>query len=91
MKILEERLKQVNKLIIIYGSVSEEWVRARLGAAVQIAITERCPLKACAIYYAHPRKKETNSNFNLGFLPVYTFDSSDLSNPKSFAPLLEGI
>jgi hypothetical protein len=91
MKILEERLKQVNKLIIIYGSVSEEWVRARLGAAVQIAITERCPLKACAIYYAHPRKKEESANFNLGFLPVYTFDSGDLSNPKTFAPLLEGI
>jgi hypothetical protein len=91
MKILEERLKQVSKLIIIYGSVNEEWVRARLGAAVQIAITERCPLKACAIYYAHPRKKEAAGNFNLGFLPVYTFDSGDLSNPKTFAPLLEGI
>ncbi|MFP5261107.1 MAG: toll/interleukin-1 receptor domain-containing protein [Blastocatellia bacterium] len=90
MKILEERLKQVNKLIIIYGSVNEEWVRARLGAAVQIAITERCPLKACAVYYAHPRKKEAAA-FNLGFLPVYTFDSSDLTDPKSFGPLLEGI
>ena len=91
MKILEERLKQVSKLIIVYGSVTEEWVRARLGAAVQIAITERSPLKACAIYYAHPRKKSADGNFNLGFFPVYTFDNSDLSNPKALAPLLEGI
>jgi hypothetical protein len=91
MKILEERLKQVNKLIIVYGSVTEEWVRARLGAAVQIAITERSPLKACAIYYAQPRKKSSDGNFNLGFFPVYTFDNSDFSDPKALAPLLEGV
>ena len=91
MKILEERLKQVSKLIIVYGSVTEEWVRARLGAAVQIAITENCPLKSCAIYYASPHKKNAGGNFNLGFFPVYTFNNSDLSDPKTLAHLLEGI
>ncbi|HKP84587.1 MAG TPA: hypothetical protein VJZ26_00740, partial [Blastocatellia bacterium] len=91
MKILEERLKQVTKLIIVSGTVSEEWVRARLAAAVQIAITERCPLKACGIYYAGPHGKDASGGFNLGFLPVYTFDSSDLSDPRRIAPLLEGI
>ena len=91
MKILEERLKQVSKLIIVYGSVTEEWVRARLGAAVQIAITENCPLKSCAIYYATPQKKSAGGNFKLGFFPVQTFDSSDLSDPKMLANLLEGM
>jgi len=91
MKILEERLKQVSKLIIVYGSVTEEWVRARLGAAVQIAITENCPLKSCAIYYASPQKKSAGGNFKLGFFPVQTFDSSDLSDPKRLASLLEGM
>jgi TIR domain-containing protein len=91
IKILEERLKQVTRLIIVFGTVTEEWVRARLAAAVQIAITERCPLKACGIYFADSRKKAANESFNLGFLPVYTFDKSDLSNPARLAPLLEGI
>jgi hypothetical protein len=91
MKILEERLKQVSKLIIVYGSVTEEWVRARLGAAVQIAITENCPLKSCAIYYASPQRKSAGGNFNLGFFPIYKFDNSDLSDPKTLAHLLEGI
>lgn len=91
MRILEERLKQVTKLIIIFGTVTEEWVRARLAAAVQIAITERCPLKACGIYFAGTRKKGADGGFNLGFLPVYTFDSSDLSDPRQIAPLLDGV
>jgi hypothetical protein len=91
MKILEERLKQVSKLIIVFGTVTEEWVRARLAAAAQIAITERCPLKSCAVYFASPRRKNAGGDFNLGFLPVHTFDSSDFGDPRTLAPLLEGI
>ena len=91
VRILEERLKQVTKLIIIFGTVTEEWVRARLAAAVQIAITERCPLKACGIYFAGGRKRDAEGGFNLGFLPIYTFDNTDLDNPGRLAPLLEGM
>jgi len=91
IRILEERLKQVTKLIIVFGSVTSDWVRARLGAAVEIAITEGCPLKACGIYYAGARHKNTDGDFRLGLFPVYTFDAADLSNPRALAPLLETI
>ena len=89
IRILEERLKQVSKLIIVFGSVTSDWVRARLAAAVEIAITEGCPLKACAVYYAGARRKSADGDFRLGLFPVYTFDADDLSNPQALAPLLD--
>ncbi|MFL6215563.1 MAG: toll/interleukin-1 receptor domain-containing protein [Blastocatellia bacterium] len=91
IRILEERLKQVTKLIIVFGSVTSEWVRARLGAAVEIAITEGCPLKACAVYYAGARRKSSDGDFRLGLFPVYTFDANDLNNPQALAPLLDAM
>ncbi|HKP11807.1 MAG TPA: toll/interleukin-1 receptor domain-containing protein [Blastocatellia bacterium] len=91
IRILEERLKQVTKLIIVFGSVTSEWVRARLGAAVEIAITEGCPLKACAVYYAGARRKATDGDFRLGLFPVYTFDAEDLNNPQALTPLLDAL
>jgi TIR domain len=91
IRILEERLKQVTKLIIVFGSVTSEWVRARLGAAVEIAITEGCPLRACGVYYAGARHKNADGDFRLGLFPVYTFDAADLNNPRGLAPLLDTI
>jgi len=88
VKILEERLKQVSRLIIVFGDVAEEWVRARLGEAVKIAITEECPLKACGIYFAPPRQKAAGVKFDLGFLPVYQFDSRDFGDPQTLLSLL---
>jgi hypothetical protein len=89
IRILTERLKQVNRLILVFGNVAEEWVRARLGEAVKIAITEGCQLKSCGIYFAPPRRKVTDDTFNLGFLPIYQFDSHDIANPQTLLPLLE--
>ena len=60
-----------------------------MGAAVEIAITEGCPLKACAVYYAGARRKGSDGDFRLGLFPVYTFDVNDLSNPHALAPLLD--
>jgi len=88
VKVLEERLKQVSRLIIVFGDVAEEWVRARLGEAVKIAIAEDCPLRACGIYFAPPRKKTGDVQFKLGFLPVYQFDSGDLADPRELVSLL---
>jgi len=90
MKVLEERLKQVNKLIVIFGDVAEEWVRARLAVAVQIAITARVQLKACGVYFAPPRERGPAGIFDLPFLPVYEFDNRDISNPQNLGPMLNG-
>jgi hypothetical protein len=91
IRILEERLKQVSRLIIVFGSVAEEWVRARLGEAVKIAVIAGYQLKACGIYFAPPRRKAPDGKFNLPFLPVYQFDSQDLAQPQSLLPLFNGV
>jgi hypothetical protein len=88
MKVLEERLKQVNRLIVVYGDVAEQWVRARLAVAVQIAITARVQLKACGVYYAPPRQRGPSNIFDLPFLPVYEFDSNDINNLQNLGPML---
>jgi hypothetical protein len=46
-------------------------------------------LKAFGIYFAGGRRKDADANFNFGFLPVYTFDNSDLQSPQTIAPFLE--
>ena len=90
MKVLEERLKQVTKLIVIFGDVAEDWVRARLGVALQIAVTEKSPLNACGVYFAPPRQRSAQGLFNLPFLPVYEFDNRDMTSPASLAPIFGG-
>lgn len=87
IRVLEERLKQVSRLIVVFGNVAEEWVRARLSEAVKIALTENYPLKALGVYFAPPRQKGS-VKFSLGLLPIHQFDSQDLNNPQSLAPLL---
>jgi hypothetical protein len=75
---------------VIFGDVAEEWVRARLAVAVQIAITARVQLKACGVYFAPPRQRGPVGIFNLPFLPVYEFDNRDISNPHNLGPMLNG-
>jgi len=80
--IFEETLKRVDRLVIVFGDVAEDWVRERLGDAVKFAITANHPLKSCCVYFAPPRSKSANGKFKLPFLPVYEFDSRDLTDPK---------
>jgi hypothetical protein len=55
-----ERLKKVGILILFYGAVAEAWVRDRLAVTLQIAISEKCPLRACGVYIAPPHKDSQN-------------------------------
>jgi len=84
VRAFEESLRKVDRLIIVFGSVAEDWVRERLGDAVKFAITARHPLKSCSVYFAPPRNKSDNGKFKLPLLPVYEFDSRDLADPQTF-------
>ena len=74
LNLLSERLKQVNILIIFYGAVTAEWVRARLAHALQIAVAEACPLRACGVYVAPPHKTDGEPELTVPFLPVEWMD-----------------
>jgi hypothetical protein len=89
LNLFAERLKQVSLLIIFFGSVAEEWVRARLAAALQIAITENCPLKACGVYIAPPRKASSSIQLGQKLIPIELMDNSEGFNAGSVTNLLE--
>lgn len=88
MKFLEERLKQVNKLIVIYGDVAEDWVQERLRVAMHLAIDARVDLKAFGVYFAPPRQRGPEGIFKLPWTTVHEFDNRDISNPQNLGPML---
>jgi hypothetical protein len=90
IKVLEERMKQVNKLIVIFGDVAEQWVRSRLSSALQIAVNAHIQLKACGVYFAPPRERGPENIFGLPFLRVVEFDHRDISNNQSLDAMLNG-
>jgi TIR domain len=88
--ILEARLRQVGRMIIIFGQVAESWVFGRLAHASEIANKENIPLHF-GIYYTAQRRKGNDGLLRLGSLQVYEFDDTDLRNPQALRPLLAGI
>jgi hypothetical protein len=70
----------VDRLIIVFGAVAEDWVRERLGDAVKFAITARHPLKSYSVYFAPPRNKSDNGKFKLPLLPVYELQRTEAEN-----------
>jgi TIR domain len=89
IKIFKERLKQVGALIIFYGLVNEEWVRARLAEAIKIVISENCPVKTFWIYLAPPEEGKTDVRFNPHiFKQLNLLDNRRGFNPASLSPLL---
>ena len=88
LKILEERLKQVSKLILFFGAVAEDWVRARLAEALKIAVEQRCPLKTLAVCFVPPRRKEDGIRFDQGFTQVHHFNLEDMRDPNTLKMLL---
>jgi len=87
MNLLERRLREVNRLVIVFGAAGEKWVRARLANAIQIAITQKFSLAACGIYFAPPHTTK-DGRFRGELLPIHEFDASDLAREDGLAPLL---
>jgi hypothetical protein len=90
LDILEARMREVETLLILFGNVQEGWVRERLGAALQLSVTKKLPLKSFCVYLAPPRKA-AGLNFDFGPIQVPLIDNSaDMAlNSASLAPLFE--
>lgn len=71
----EERVRKVATLIVIFGSVSRDWVKERIDAAVKIAALEGLALKL-AVYLAPPRKFPEDLSFDRGHVNVHLFDNT---------------
>jgi hypothetical protein len=77
INLLGERIRQVKKLIFLYGSVSKEWVRERMSAALQLIITNNYPIDDFFIYMAPPHKDTSDPLIIQRFLKVNVIDSSN--------------
>jgi hypothetical protein len=88
--LLAQRMKQVSRLIIVFGSADEEWVLSRLGQAMQLAITQKCQIKTYGIYLAPPRTRAKDGNFSFPpWAPVYPFDQHDIADSQKMRQILE--
>jgi hypothetical protein len=86
--ILQQRLRQVQALIIFFGSVSEQWVRARLAEAINIVVAEGCPVRFFGIYLGPPGNGKQNASFELPFIRLHVLDNRERFDPATLEPVL---
>lgn len=88
LEALKEQLQRTKALIIFYGQVNEEWVRARLTEAMKIIIEEGYPVKAYGVYLAPPNNGKAALNLGPGIIPL---DNRNGFDPASVKPLLDSL
>jgi hypothetical protein len=88
LTVFTERLKQAGILILFCGAVADEWLRARLGVVLKIAIAEDCPLRACGVYLAPPRAPDRAPTLRLPLLPIEWMDHTAGFNPAAVDHLI---
>jgi hypothetical protein len=85
----EGRLRQVTSLVILYGNVSESWVRHRLAVALQLCVIKNLPIESFSVLLVPPEKLDKNLAFQLGPVAVHLLDNSRSAvlDPSTMAPL----
>ena len=93
LTLYEQALKKVSVLLIVFGEVAEEWVRARLSTALQLMVMGDHDIKAAFIYLAPPRKQISENAFHRGVFRADLLDNSSAGplEPVGLAPLLESL
>lgn len=80
LRSFEERVRKVATLIVVFGSVSRDWVKERIDAAVKIAALEDLALNI-AVFLGPPTKSPDDLTFDRGHLNVHLFDNTDDFRP----------
>lgn len=90
MDALEARLKEVTMLVILFGRVHENWVRQRLGAALQLSVAKNFPLKSFCVFTIPPEKRDLNFDLGTSF-HVHLIDNSKSTSiePGALTPVLQ--
>ena len=87
INLLADRISQVNKLVFLYGTVSKEWVLARMSAALQLIVTNNYAIDDFYVYLAPPNKLSDDIKLNQRFLKVNVVNNS--ANPDLTAEMLD--
>ena len=89
---MTERLRQVHALIILFGKVRKDWVDARLGEAVKIAISESLNDLSHYFICLMPGLEESEGiTFNHPVRNLTVLDYRQGLTPESLTPLLTSI
>ena len=87
IQILQERLRQVKAMAILFGQVNVEWVRARLAEAVKIVICENYPVESFHIILAPSSQSQEGAHFAFPLQNLDVIDSRTGLNPEVLHPL----
>jgi len=89
--ILTTRLQQTTSLIVFFGQVGFDWVRARLAEALKIIVTKDCPVRHCAVYLVPPDRDKEDLRLQFPLLQVDAIDNRRAFDPQILAPLVARI
>src|SRR6185295_11532124 len=76
MQLFQDRLKQAGTMVIPVHNVSEEWVRERVNAALQVIALKDCPTKAILVHVVAPRLAPPSSSPRFGRVTVRWLDKN---------------
>ena len=75
--ILEDRIRQVSKLIFFYGKISRDWVIERMKAAVQLVVENNYPIKEFFVLMLPPHKDPDPITLQQSAVRINVINSSD--------------
>ena len=84
-----ERLKQASILIVFYGAVPLELVRARLELALHLRVVQQLALRAFGIYMAPPLQPDSAPAFSWPWATLEWMDHRKGFNPAAVDRLLQ--
>jgi hypothetical protein len=77
LHMLADRIRQVNKLIFLYGKVSKDWVLERISEALKTIITNNFPVDDFFIFLVPPHKEPNDISLKQKMLKVNVINNSD--------------
>lgn len=75
--ILEDRIRQVSKLIFFYGKISRDWVVERMKAAIQLVVSKKYPIKEFFVLMLPPHKDPDPLALDQSAVRINVINNSD--------------
>lgn len=82
----EARLCDVSSFIVLFGQVSETWVRHRLSVALQLSVAKQLPIDCWYVVIVPPNRADGRSEFRLGPVVVRVLDVDSVGALFASAP-----
>ena len=90
LNLLGEMIKQVNKIVFIYGQISKEWILNRMSAALQLIVSHNLPVEDFVVLMVPPEKSPDDIQLRQRFMSVKVINNSNSATirPESLEQML---